>query len=604
MATRHFLRIYRRVLALLVVERRVVALLVLANAAVATLFFLEPVLFGRLIDVLTRATQRPPEETWRDSLLMLGAWGIIGVAGIMANFAAALAADRLVHRRRLAVTVDYFDHVLGLSHDFHAGTHSARLLHIMMQATRYMASFWLSFLREHLATMITLTVLLPLSMLLNWKLALLLILFMAAFIVLNVYGNRRTEAAQGAVETSDSELFARSGDAFANALLLQSYGRREAETSNLRDLTRQLLRAQYPVLSYWAGINVLTRTASTLTIIGIFLLGTLLTLRGEATVGEIVTFMGFAGLLISRLEQVGRYISQMFVELPALSRFFKVLDTAPRILECDHPVALPRVRGEVAFDKVSFAYGRERPAVTQLTFCVPAGTTVALVGPTGSGKTTTVSLLARLRDPDSGSVTIDGVDTRDASLRSLRENIGIVFQDSAMLHRSIADNIRIGRPGASDEEVMRASRLAEAHDFIMRQPHGYRTMVGERGSTLSGGERQRIAIARAFLKDPPILILDEATSALDTMTEASIQRALAVLARGRTTFIIAHRLSTVRNAGLILVFDQGRIVERGTHSELLERNGLYAKLVRIQLEKDPQQAPGMQRRTGSGRGKA
>jgi ATP-binding cassette subfamily B protein len=601
MATRNFLRLYRRVLTLLFVERRIVGVLVLANATVAALFFLEPVLFGRLIDVLTRATQRPPEDTWRASLLMLGTWGTVGAMGILANFGVALAADRLVHRRRLAVTVDYFDHVLGLSYDFHAGTHSARLLHIMMQATRYMASFWLSFLREHLATIITLTVLLPLSMLLNWKLALLLILFMAVFIVLNVLGNRRTEAAQGAVETSDSEVFSRSGDAFANALLLQSYGRREMETENLRDLTGRLLRMQYPVLTYWAGINVFTRTASTITIIGIFLLGTLLTLRGEATVGEIVTFMGFAGLLIGRLEQVGRYISQMFVELPALSRFFQVLDTVPRIPERDNAVELPRVRGDVAFHHVSFAYGRERPAVSELTFSVPAGTSVALVGPTGSGKTTTVSLLARLRDPDSGSITIDGVDTRDASLRSLRQNIGIVFQDSSMLHRSIADNIRIGRPGASDEDIMRAARLAEAHDFVMRQAQGYQTVVGERGSTLSGGERQRIAIARAFLKDPPILILDEATSALDTVTEASIQRALAVLTRGRTTFIIAHRLSTVRNAGLILVFDRGRIVECGTHSELLAREGLYAQLVRVQLEHEPGNAPHSERRTGGRR---
>jgi ATP-binding cassette subfamily B protein len=583
-AFRRFLSTYRRVLRLLFVERSVVGTLVVANAAVATLFFLEPVLFGRLIDVLTHATARPPAETWRASLVTLGIWGTLGVTGILANFLVALTADRLVHRRRLAVTVDYFDHVLGLSYDFHADTHSARLLHIMMQATRYMSGFWLSFLREHLGTIITLTVLLPLSMLLNWKLALLLILFMAAFIVLNVYGNRRTEAAQSAVETSDSELFSRSGDAFSNVLLLQSYNRREAETESLRSLTGHLLRTQYPVLTHWAGINVFTRTASTVTTIGIFLLGTLLTLRGEATVGEIVTFMGFAGLLIGRLEQIGRYISQMFVELPGLLRFFSVLDTPPRIRECRNAIVLPRVRGEVVFDKVSFSYGGSRPAVTDLTFAAPAGTSVALVGPTGSGKTTTVSLLARLRDPESGTITIDGIDTRHATLRSVRDNVGIVFQDSSMLHRSIADNIRIGRGDASDEDVMCAARLAEAHDFILRQPRGYQTIVGERGSTLSGGERQRIAIARAFLKDPPILILDEATSALDAVTEASIQRALAVLTRGRTTFIIAHRLSTVRNAGLILVFDNGRIVERGTHAQLVEKQGLYARLVQVQLE--------------------
>jgi ATP-binding cassette subfamily B protein len=209
---------------------------------------------------------------------------------------------------------------------------------------------------------------------------------------------------------------------------------------------------------------------------------------------------------------------------------------------------------------------------------------VALVGATGAGKTTTVSLLTRLHDPITGTIRIDGTDIRDIKLDSLRHNIGIVFQESALLHRSIADNIRIGRPQATDEEVMQAARSAEAHEFITRQSGGYDTLVGERGSTLSGGERQRIAIARALIKDPPVLILDEATSALDSITEASVQRALSALMRGRTTFVIAHRLSTVRSANLILVFDRGRIVERGTHQGLIEQDGIYARLIHVQSE--------------------
>jgi ATP-binding cassette subfamily B protein len=199
-------------------------------------------------------------------------------------------------------------------------------------------------------------------------------------------------------------------------------------------------------------------------------------------------------------------------------------------------------------------------------------------------------LLARLHDPQRGAIRIDGTDLRDIALDSLRANIGVVFQESALLHRPISENIRLGRADASDAEVMRAAQMAQAHEFIVRQPRGYDTIVGERGSTLSGGERQRIAIARALLKDPPILILDEATSALDSVTEESVQRALSTLMQGRTTFIIAHRLSTVRAADLILVLDRGSIVEQGTHDELIDRNGLYARLVRVQA-RVPMAAP-------------
>jgi ATP-binding cassette subfamily B protein len=206
----------------------------------------------------------------------------------------------------------------------------------------------------------------------------------------------------------------------------------------------------------------------------------------------------------------------------------------------------------------------------------------ALVGPTGAGKSTALSLLHRMWDPESGSIRIDGIDHRDIRLASLRRNIGVVFQDSTMFYRSIADNLRIGKPDATQAELEEAARLAEAHDFIQRQPNGYDTLIGERGSTLSGGERQRLAIARALLKDPPILILDEATSALDSVTEARIQKALKVLMQGRTTFVIAHRLSTIRDADLVVVLEHGRIVEQGDYRTLAAAGGAFARLVATQ----------------------
>jgi glucan exporter ATP-binding protein len=577
----NFIQIYVRALRLLATERVSVTMLAIANAAVATLFFIEPVLFGRLIDVLGGATSQPAETVWRASLTTLGLWAVIGVSGVLINFLLALGADRLAHRRRLAATVQYFDHVLALSFAFHSETHSARLLRTMLRATSFLSGFWLAFFREHLCTIITLTVLLPLSMFLNWKLGLLLIVFMVAFTAITAFGVRRTETEQATVEAEDSALAARAGDAFANVHLIQSYVHRAIETSALVQLTRRILGAQYPILAYWAGISVLTRAASTLTIIGIFALGTRLVFRGETSVGQIVTFMGFAALMMGRLEQVGRFISQMFVEMPGVAAFFDILDTQSPIRDRPDARVIGRARGKVEFDSVSFAYKLPEMALRDVSFRAEAGNVIALVGPTGAGKTTAALLLSRLHDPQGGAIRIDGIDIRDVALDSLRLNIGVVFQESALLHRSISENIRLGRPDASDAEMMHAAQLAQAHEFIVRQPRGYDTIVGERGSTLSGGERQRIAIARALLKDPPILILDEATSALDSVTEESVQRALSTLMQGRTTFIIAHRLSTVRAADLILVLDRGSIVEQGSHEELIDREGLYARLVQV-----------------------
>jgi ATP-binding cassette, subfamily B, beta-glucan exporter len=328
---------------------------------------------------------------------------------------------------------------------------------------------------------------------------------------------------------------------------------------------------------------VLSGATSTITLIAIFALGTWLHLHDQATVGEIVTFMGLATQLIGRVDQAIGFVNRLFLNAPRLAEFFAVLDTPSAIVEKPDAVTLGRMRGRVEFEQVSLSYGGDRPAVHDLSFVVEPGQMVALVGHTGAGKSTAVALLQRLRDPDAGTIRIDGVDLRDVTLDSLRANVGVVFQESMLFYRSIADNLRGGRPEASDADLLAAARLAEAHDFILRQPDGYNTLVGERGATLSGGERQRLAIARALLKDPPVLVLDEATSALDAATETRIQQALKNVMRDRTTFVIAHRLSTVREADLILVFEAGRIVERGSFSELLARGGTFAHLVATQL---------------------
>ncbi|WP_156747698.1 ATP-binding cassette domain-containing protein, partial [Methylosinus sp. 3S-1] len=239
--------------------------------------------------------------------------------------------------------------------------------------------------------------------------------------------------------------------------------------------------------------------------------------------------------------------------------------------------------GAVAFEAVSFSYDRARLALRNVSFSARPGETIALVGATGSGKSTTLGLLHRVFDPKEGRITIDGVDIRDMTLASLRRNIGVVFQEPMLFARSIEENLRVGKPDASEEEIARAVELAQARDLVARQSDGLATRIGERGRTLSGGERQRLSIARALLKNPPIMIFDEATSALDATTERQLQKALEAATRGRTTFIIAHRLATVRHADRILVLDQGEIVESGTFDELVAKGGLFEQLARAQF---------------------
>ncbi len=578
-----FMRVYGRVLALLGPEKRLAWLLGLANIGLAGISFIEPVLFGRIIDVLSNSDKSNPDATWAATLQLLGLWCAAGLVGILAGILVALHADRLAHRRRLAAMSLYFEHVLSLPAAFHGATHSGRLLKIMLGGADNLFGLWLAFFREHLSTFVAVLALLPLALWMNWRLGLLLILLIVVFALLSAIVVHKTEAAQSAVEDYHSELAARAGDALGNVTLVQSFVRLALEARELGTVMQKLLAAQFPVLNLWALMTVLSRMASTITVIAIFVLGSWLHLQGQASVGEIVSFMGFATMLIGRLEHAMGFISRLFFQMHSLMEFFGVLDTKSGVADRPGARALERPRGEVAFEQVSLSYDGGRPAVRDLSFTVPAGASVALVGATGSGKSTTMALLSRLWDPQSGRITIDGLDIRDVTLESLRRQIGVVFQDSAVFHRSIADNIRIGSPGATLEEVKRAAALAEAHDFIERQPQGYDTIVGERGVNLSGGERQRLAIARALLKNPPILILDEATSALDAATEARIQKALEQLMQGRTTFLIAHRLSTIRKADLILVLQQGQIVERGSFEQLVAQGGIFADLARTQF---------------------
>jgi len=520
---------------------------------------------------------------WTEEVALLVLWGAVGLSAIGANVAVALLADRMAHRNRLTMMSRFFEHVLSLPLSFHGDTQSGRLMKVMLVGTDNLFGLWLSFFREHLTTFIAAIVLLPLTLVMNWRLGLLLIILVAVYAVVSAWVIRKTESAQNQVEQLHSQLAGNAQDTLSNVVVVQSFSRLASEARLFGNIVRQVLDHQFPVLNWWALVAVLTRAASTITVIAIFVLGTLLHMRGKASVGDIVSFMGFATLLIGRLEGAVGFISRLVFQLPALEQMFAVLDARSTVPEKPAARTMGRSKGEVVFENVAFAYPGGPRILANVSMHATPGRTIALVGQTGAGKSTAMALMQRLWDPVEGRVTLDGEDLRDLTLDSLRRNVGVVFQESLLFNRSIRDNLLAGRPDATQEEIERACRMAEAHDFIIRKPQGYDTMVGERGSSLSGGQRQRIAIARALLKDPPVLILDEATSALDTATEARVQKALRALMNGRTTFVIAHRLSTVRDADEILVFEAGEVMERGSFEELVALGGRFAELVRTQL---------------------
>ncbi len=577
-------RLYTRVLELLGSEARLGWFLAIANLVMATAQFAEPVLFGRIIDVLSKnpSTATPsflPSTPWP----LLWAWVAFGLFTIVCNAFIALHADRLAHRQRQAVLTGYFEHIMQLPLTFHTGVHSGRLMKVMLQGTDALWRIWLGFFREHFASIVSLFVLLPLAMYINWRLAILLFVLCVVFTLMTTLVVRKTYGLQNEVEEHYSDLASRASDALGNVALVQSFVRIDAEVQGLRNVATQLLSAQMPVLSWWALVTVMTKASTTITVLAIFTVGIYLNAQGLASVGEIVMFVSFATMLIQRLEQVVSFVNSVFMEAPRLREFFDVLDAVPAVRDRPDAIDPGRLQGLVEFNDVSFSYDGKRAAVEDLSFMALPGQTIALVGATGAGKSTAIALLHRAFDPQSGIIKIDGMDVRGMTLTALRRNIGVVFQEALLFNRSLADNLRVGKPDATDAELREAARRAQALEFIERSDQKFDTNAGERGRMLSGGERQRLSIARALLKNPPILILDEATSALDAVTEAKVNAALDEVMKGRTTFVIAHRLSTIRNATRILVFENGSVIESGTFDELVAQGGHFASLARAQF---------------------
>jgi ATP-binding cassette, subfamily B, bacterial len=429
---------------------------------------------------------------------------------------------------------------------------------------------------------------LVLMLVLDWRLTLLALLMMPLALLpsrrigrITYEARKQTQAHLGRMTAYLQEVLGISG-----ILLVKAFVSQRRERARFGELNRELRRLQLRQEMIGRWFYMLMDVLQTAGPAVLWLYGGWLVFQGQATVGTVVTFIVvLAGRLGGAIGQLGSLHVNVTGSLALFNRIFTLLDLPAEVTDRDNARTLAQAHGAVAFDRVSFAYAPGlRPALQEVSFRVEPGQLVALVGPTGAGKSTAMTLVPRFHDPVSGRVLVDGHDVRDLTLESLGSHIGIVFQDTFLFHASIADNLRYARPDATDQELAAAATAANLHHFIASLPDGYDTIVGERGHRLSGGEKQRVAIARVILKDPRILLLDEATSHLDTVSEQLIQAALKPLFAGRTTIAIAHRLSTVLAADQILVLDHGRLVEQGTHPELLAVGGLYAELYQRQFQ--------------------
>ncbi len=546
-----------------------------------------PEIIRTMIDV--GLVQKNTEILMRSAIWIL----LIGVARAALIFLQRYTSQWIAQRTAFDLRNRLYDHIQRLSFTYHDKSQTGQLISRCIEDVSSTNEFLGNGIFEITQIVLLIGGITILLFSTNWLLAIVSLLPMVPLLLMTSRFGVRISKLFLQIDQAMGELSARLQENVTGAQVVKAFAREPYEIERFDYANRRLYDTRLETFSEFARVFPTTNLLVTLGTIFILFFGGFMVLRGELTIGELVAFNAYLLIMAQPAQQLTWVVNMGGEAVAGMQRIFEILDTKPDIETPENASVLPELTGRVELKNVSFRYaGEEQYALEDIDFTAEPDQVIALIGPTGSGKTSLINLIPRFYDVAAGEVLIDGQDVRSLDLPTLRRQIGIVLQTSLLFSDSVAENIAFGRESATDEEIVAAARVAQADKFIRELPDDYSTIVGERGITLSGGQRQRVAIARALLMNPRILILDDSTSSVDTETEHLIQEALAELMEGRTTFVIAHRLSTVKRADLILVLDRGRIVQRGKHEELVAFDGLYKEIYDLQL-KDQEEFAGI-----------